>query len=185
LFFCGSYSIGKEKIALAIAEALDLRIYADKRKRNILEQLDFGTRISSRMASQPGAARVHIIPMSSLSPDGLKAYSKRAGLNTTFIGTGLAVVLKPTGWSFRPGSVGGGGVRRSSRSVDQAILYDVAYSEHSSFAELQDFVRWAKPFRIFPTVNVKTSSDADRLRNLLGHQDRPMRVVPPSSLSKM
>jgi DNA repair metallo-beta-lactamase len=154
-----------------------LRIYADKRKRDILEQLDFGSRISSRIALQAGSARLHILPMSSLSPDGLKKYSHRSGLNTRFIGTGLAVVFKPTGWSFRPGASGGGGVRRSSRGADQAISYDVAYSEHSNYEELRAFVKWAKPSRLIPTVNVKTTIDAENLRSLLGHHDLPMRVV--------
>jgi DNA cross-link repair 1A protein len=181
IFFFGTYSIGKEKVFLAVAEALNLHIFADKRKRGILQQLDFGSRIVDRLVSHPGEARIHVVPMSSLSADGLRTYTKRSGLNRSFVGQGLAVVFRPTGWSFRGPSLssenGGGGIRRTVRGADQAVTYEVAYSEHSSFAELKSFVTWAHPARLIPTVNVSSASQADRLRSLLGHADKPLRTI--------
>jgi DNA cross-link repair 1A protein len=181
IFFFGTYSIGKEKVFLAVAEALNLHIFADKRKRGILQQLGFGRRVSDRLVSHPGKGRVHVVPMSSLSADGLRAYTKRSGLNRSFVGQGLAVVFRPTGWSFRsqsgPSENSGGGIRRAVRGADQAVSYEVAYSEHSSFAELKAFVTWARPSRLIPTVNVGSASQADILRSLLGHEDKPLRTI--------
>lgn len=190
LYFFGTYSIGKEKVFLAVAEALDLHIYADKRKRGLLAQLGFGERLSSRMVSEPGQARVHVVSMRHLSAEGLSFYTRRAKMNRAFVGSGLAVVFRPTGWSFRGGgesSTGAArqigaasstpvlvGVRRYVRGADQAISYELAYSEHSSFRELQEFVAWAHPARVIPTVNARSREDADRLRDLLGHSDRPL-----------
>lgn len=171
LFFFGTYSIGKEKVFFAVAEALNLNIYANERKRSILNCCEFGSRLSSRLVSNPGQARVHVVPMRSLSADGLREYASRNKLNKSFIGCGLAVVFRPTGWTFKGE---GTGVRRASRSTDQAITYEVAYSEHSSFEELQGFVRWSRPARLIPTVNARSAADADKLKALLAHKDRPL-----------
>jgi DNA cross-link repair 1A protein len=179
LFFFGTYSIGKEKVFFAVAEALNLHIYADKRKRGILEQLGFGPRLDKRLVSDPGQARIHVISMSSLSTDGLRTYTKRSGLNRSFVGQGLAVVFRPTGWSFRGNTHDScdKGIRRTVRGGDQAVTYEVAYSEHSSFSELKAFVAWARPTRLIPTVNVRTASQADSLRLLLDHKDQALRAI--------
>jgi hypothetical protein len=42
-------------------------------------------------------------------------------------------------------------------------LYSVPYSEHSSFAELQECVAFLDPLRIIPTVNCRSAADAERL----------------------
>lgn len=176
LFFFGTYSIGKERVFLAVAAALNLHIYADRRKIDILRQLGMPD-LEKRLVDRPANARVHVVSMRSLSPDGVRAHAIKAGMNRSFIGSGLVVVFRPTGWSFRPGAGGGDGVRRSVRSADQAITFDVAYSEHSSFAELSEFVRFAQPARIFPTVNARSKEDSERLCSLLGHKDRALRKI--------
>lgn len=189
LFFFGTYSVGKERVFLAVAEALDLRIYAGKRKRHLLEMLKFGDRLDKRLVANAGDARVQVVSMRALSADGLRLYAKMNGLNAEFIGRGLAVVFRPTGWSFS-GDAGDGanqsvlgdapnwakGVGRS-RASDHAVVYSVPYSEHSSFSELQEFVRWARPARLVPTVNARSKEQADAMRSLLGHVDRPLQSV--------
>lgn len=176
LFFFGTYSIGKERVFLAVANALDLHIYADKRKMGILRQIGMPD-LQKRLVDRPANARVHVVPMRNLSPDGVRAHATKAGMNRKFIGSGLVIVFRPTGWSFRPGADGGNGVRRSVRAADQAITFDVAYSEHSSFAELSEFVKFAHPARIFPTVNARSKEDSERLCRLLGHVDRALRKI--------
>lgn len=174
LFFFGTYSIGKEKVFMAVARALNLHLYCSKRKRGILEALDIPG-LKDRLVDKPGAARVHILSMRDLSCDGIKSHAKYSGLNRDFIGKGLAVIMKPTGWTYS--ASGGDGVRRSVRTADQAVTYDVAYSEHSSYSELRDFVAWARPARLIPTVNCKSASDAEKLQNLLGHRNRSLRLI--------
>lgn len=198
LFFFGTYSIGKERVFLAVADALNLRIFAGKRKRSILSQLGFGARVQKRLVETPGEARVHVMPMRQLSPDELRSYATRNHLRADFIGRGLAIVFRPTGWAFQQGAqVAAAGmdgqtgisasdvdslqVRGVSRSADQAMFYNVPYSEHSSFSELKEFVQWAKPARILPTVNARSADDAKRLCQLLGHVDKPMRAAVPDS----
>lgn len=168
IFFVGSYTIGKERVALAIAEALDVRIFADSRKRRILRAAGFGPRLDDRIIDTPAGARVHIVAMGALSVDKLREHIRKQGFGGEFVGRGLAVAVKPTGWTFRPGEAKS--VRRRSRSADQAVTYDVPYSEHSSFEELRQFVEWAKPLRIVPTVGFHTPEKAAELAKLLGHE---------------
>ena len=57
---------------------------------------------------------------------------------------------------------------RGRRQKGSLILYSVPYSEHSSFTELREFVRWLQPAKIVPTVGndrgPKTSSMLSMLR---------------------
>lgn len=174
LFFFGTYSIGKEKVFLEVANALNLNIYTNENKRKILEQLDLGPRLTHRLVDSPQNARVHVVSMRALSGDGLREYANCNGLKTSFIGRGLAVVFRPTGWAFKGDSKR---PRRINRQEDQAMVYDVAYSEHSSFDELQAFVSWANPARLIPTVNAWTEEQATGLRTLLGHDDKHLRSI--------
>lgn len=174
IFFFGTYSIGKEKVFLAVAEALNLKIFASPRKRSILKCLHLGPSLTDRLVERANEARVHVVSMFDIGPERLGNYALRNSLNRSFIGRGLAIVFHPTGWSFRGGSEG---LRMINRMDDQAMLYHVAYSEHSSFEELCAFVNWAKPARLIPTVNARSMEHAQELCRLLGHVDKSLRSV--------
>lgn len=182
LFFFGTYSIGKEKVFTAVAKALDLKIFSAPRKRGILDLLCLEPAVAQKFVTDPHQARVHVVSMYELKAEGLRRYAARHGLNNKFIGRGLAVIFRPTGWSFassdasipaeadtRPKAV--------NRNSDQAMMYNVPYSEHSSFTELRSFVQWASPAKIVPTVNARSAEDAERMRSILGHTDRRLRDV--------
>lgn len=177
LFFFGTYSIGKEKVFLAVANELKLKIYTGKRKRSILNMLDLGPRFTDRVVDSPREARVHVISMRELSPDGLSGYARRNGLNRDFVGRGLAIVLRPTGWSFNGSSET---PRGKSRADDQAIFYNIPYSEHSSFEELHAFVSWSNAARIIPTVNARSKQAVEEMCTALGHKDRSLRSTDQS-----
>ena len=167
VFFFGTYSIGKERVFLKVADTLNLHIHASKRKRTFLDKLSLGASYTSRIVSNPHNARVHVLPMRSLSADGLASYARETGLNSTFISRGHAVVFRPTGWTFGRGE-------RSVRG-DGAVCYQVAYSEHSSFAELVDFVAWSRAYRLVPTVNARDRTSAEALKKLLHFRERKLR----------
>lgn len=173
IFFFGSYSIGKERVFMAVANALDLNIFATKRKRTILKHLHID-KLTARLSNGPRNARVHVVAMRDLSAVGLRRYASETMFDAGFIGRGLAIAFRPTGWSYHGH---GATPQRINRSKDQAVVYDVPYSEHSSYEELREFVKWAKPARLLPTVNARSSDQANKLRALLGHTDKALRYV--------
>jgi DNA cross-link repair 1A protein len=61
------------------------------------------------------------------------------------------VGFRPTGWVATSSTAGGTAAGRTLRA-GPLQLYELPYSEHSSFAELQACVRQLKPRLIVPTV---------------------------------
>ncbi|GAB5354923.1 hypothetical protein AAMO2058_000161100 [Amorphochlora amoebiformis] len=90
--------------------------------------------------TNPRSSKVHVVPMGWLSYDKLASYAKSIGSFDHVVG------FRPTGWS---------GPRCKKTSNGFVTLHHVPYSEHSTFNELKDFVRWLKPRKIIPTVNIK------------------------------
>ena len=68
LVLVGTYLIGKERIALALAKALGSRIYADPRKRRIIHALEW-PELWETLTEDPLGATVHLVAMSVLSND--------------------------------------------------------------------------------------------------------------------
>ncbi|XP_046659362.1 DNA cross-link repair 1A protein-like [Homalodisca vitripennis] len=65
LVVCGSYTIGKEKVFLGIAEAMNWRVWARPEKQRIFTCLD-DSRINSRLVKDFRLANVHVLPMGSI-----------------------------------------------------------------------------------------------------------------------
>ena len=66
LIVTGSYMIGKEKVAMAIANALQQKIYVKPRKRRILQCLEW-TELSQMLTDDPRSTCVHLVSMGEVS----------------------------------------------------------------------------------------------------------------------
>ncbi|XP_064630523.1 serine-rich adhesin for platelets-like isoform X2 [Lineus longissimus] len=66
LFVCGTYTIGKEKIFLAIAEALSCKVCVNKDKKDILECLE-DQHIKDILTLRWEDTKVHVLPMGQLN----------------------------------------------------------------------------------------------------------------------
>lgn len=96
LVICGTYSIGKERICKAIAQALGSRIYAGPAKTRTVSLLG-DPELVSLLTSDPRAAQVHMQPLAELRAETLREY-----LNAYRPHFSRIVGLRPTGWNFRP-----------------------------------------------------------------------------------
>jgi len=111
---------------------------------------------------------VHVVPLGSITSNGLKAYMDRfKGMYTK------AIAFRPTGWTFTQGSGTSQSLtlssilscskqkkftyldlRPSKQSTATLQLFPVPYSEHSSFYELTCFAMSCNWGKMIATVNV-------------------------------
>ncbi|KAI0164647.1 DRMBL-domain-containing protein [Xylariaceae sp. FL1272] len=185
LVICGTYSIGKERICKAIAQALNTKIFASAAKIKICSQLG-DPELAALMTSNPHEAQVHMQMLMEIRAETLQDYLDSYKPHFSRI-----VGFRPSGWNFRsptttartvsantsPGTVSttsllhGGAWRTRFGAKDfvaqrgstrEAMCFGVPYSEHSSFRELALFCMALRIEKVVPTVNV--GSDVSRKR---------------------
>ncbi|KAF2400518.1 DRMBL-domain-containing protein, partial [Trichodelitschia bisporula] len=179
LIVVGTYSIGKEKICIAIAKALKSKIFASTPKRRICACLE-DPELDELLTSNPREAQVHMAPLSELQPQTLDAYLQ------DFQDCFQSIVgFRPSGWNYRPPTgrsmtnltvktvlfgqnwksryaVNNMGPQRGS--TKRAACFGVPYSEHSSFRELTMFCCALHIDRIIPTVNTGSAKSRQMMR---------------------
>ena len=179
LVVIGTYSIGKERICLAIARALQSKIYATAAKKRVCECLE-DVELSSLLTDNPLEAQIHMQTMFEIRADTLDDYLH--SMKPTF---SRVVGFRPTGWTYRPPAGRNGdnpsvstvlysdewNTSFSARdlvpqrgSTKQSACYGVPYSEHSSFRELTMFCCALRIGRVIPTVNVGSAKSRERMK---------------------
>ncbi len=185
LIICGTYSIGKERICVAIAKALRTKIFATPSKIKICKQLD-DPELTALLTSNPIEAQVHMQMLMEIRAETLQEY-----LNSYKPHFSRIVGFRPSGWNFRPAnskSVGantapstipthqllhGKGWRTRFGAADfvpqrgstkEAMCFGVPYSEHSSFRELALFLMSLRIDKVIPTVNVGSDPSRKRMK---------------------
>ncbi|KAK8175318.1 DNA repair metallo-beta-lactamase-domain-containing protein [Phyllosticta citrichinensis] len=179
LVVIGTYSIGKERICLGIARALQCKIFAPPPKRRIVLALE-DPELTSLLTTNPREAQVHMTPLFEIRAETLDSYLSSYG--DTFA---RAVGFRPTGWNYRPpatrfteapqvstvlhspGWRSGFGMRDlvpQRGSTGRAACFGVPYSEHSSFRELTVFCTALRVEKVVPTVNVGSAKSRERMK---------------------
>ncbi|RDA84216.1 hypothetical protein CP532_0268 [Ophiocordyceps camponoti-leonardi (nom. inval.)] len=185
LVICGTYSIGKERICIAIAKALKTKIFAAPAKMKICKQLD-DAELSGLLTTNPVEAQVHMQSLMEIRAETLKDYLASYRPHFSRI-----VGFRPSGWTYRPGNGKSFGANTPPSSVPtqqilhgkgwrtrfgckdlviqrgstkEAMCFGVPYSEHSSFRELALFVMGLRIEKVIPTVNVGSEQSRKRMK---------------------
>nr|XP_006630896.2 PREDICTED: DNA cross-link repair 1A protein [Lepisosteus oculatus] len=146
LIVCGTYSIGKEKVFLAIAEVLGCKVCVSRDKYNTMCCLESDS-IRERLTMDWNATQMHVLPMMQINFKGLQTHlNKFSGKYNQIL------AFKPTGWTFSSQNTCVESIQPVVRG--NISIYGIPYSEHSSYLEMKRFVQWLKPEKILPTVNV-------------------------------
>lgn len=186
LVVIGTYSIGKERMCLGIAKALNSKIFAPPSKMRICLCLE-DAELNARLTSNPLEAQVHMQMLMEIRAETLHDYMM--GFKGHF---SRVVGFRPTGWSYRPPTSrftenpavttvlnsDGWKSRYSMRdlvpqrgSTRDSNCFGVPYSEHSSFRELTMFCCALRINRIIPTVNVGSARSREKMKGWIEKWD--------------
>ncbi|GKY99876.1 hypothetical protein MPSEU_000941300 [Mayamaea pseudoterrestris] len=204
------YNIGKEKILWATVNACQQSIHVSERKWNLLECLTDGSseddfrdehkhcQVIRMCTRDPTQTDIHIVPMSTsgeMWPFFQPNYEKIAKYveHQTHKTYSKVVSFVPTGWAE---ATNWNKKHASTKMVRRGLniqIHLVAYSEHSSYSELQELVKFTKPMRVVATVykdehdkrNIEKRFQVDRTRAkkrfLEQMSARPLQRKAPSS----
>eukprot|EP00850_Spirogloea_muscicola_P002697 SM000010S04335 [mRNA] locus=s10:1039380:1043186:+ [translate_table: standard] len=158
LITVGAYSIGKERVYLALAQALGVKIYVDKRRERVLGALDW-PELQAYLTSDASTTPLHVVPIGYLRPPRLKSYLQNYHSFMAILG------FRPTGWTYSE-KIGARLELIQPQRWGPVTVYGIPYSEHSSCTELKEFVQHFKPEKIIPTVNVSSPASRERMNGL-------------------
>ncbi|KAI3915165.1 hypothetical protein MKW98_011510 [Papaver atlanticum] len=160
LFLIGSYTIGKERLFLEVARCLQRKVYVGAAKMRILECLGLSKEDMQWFTVNEHESQIHVVPMWTIASFKRMKYISNQYSNRY----NLIVAFSPTGWTFGKGKKKSTGRRFKQGTT---IRYEVPYSEHSSFTELREFVKFISPQHIIPSVNNEGPESADSMNALL------------------
>ena len=179
LVVIGTYSIGKERICLGIARALQCKIYAPPSKTRICLALE-DPELKERLTDDPYDAQIHMQMLMEIRPETLADYLTEYKPHFSRV-----VGFRPTGWNYRPPNnrfvesplvqtVLHSDNWKTSYSMTDLVpqrgstresnCFGVPYSEHSSFRELTIFCCALRIDKIIPTVNVGSAKSREKMK---------------------
>lgn len=179
LVVMGTYSIGKERICLGIARALQCKIYATPAKQRVCACLE-DPELNALLTDDPFEAQIHMQTIFEIRSETLADYL--ASMKPHF---SRVVGFRPTGWSYRPPSgrmldnppvetvlhsaqwrtgFSARDLVAQRGSTRESACYGVPYSEHSSFRELTAFCCALRIGRVIPTVNVGSQKSREKMK---------------------
>lgn len=167
LFLCGSYSVGKERAIRAVCQGARTRAsVTSRRKRSLVLSEWWRDDLFVCEDDNPEEAARCRVRVCGLG----KGSNHRAMMDIIKNEAprwGAVVAFSPTGWSYRKSMEKDGEFRVEPwiENEGRTRTYAVPYSEHSSYTELREFIKFLKPKRITPTVNASTENEREKLVN--------------------
>ncbi|XP_065042284.1 uncharacterized protein LOC135675746 [Musa acuminata AAA Group] len=160
LFLIGSYTIGKERLYLEVAQILRQKIYVGAAKLQLLRHLELAEEEMQWFTANEMESHIHVVPLWTLA-----SFKRMRYISNQYSARyDLIVAFSPTGWACGKGKKRTPGKRWQQGTM---IRYEVPYSEHCSFTELKEFVRLVTPEHIIPSVNNDGPESANAMIALL------------------
>lgn len=137
LIICGAYKVGKEKVWLRIAQDFNLKVWIDDERHKVMQCIE-NKEIDAVLTRHAKDANIHVLPLGSISYQFIVEYVKQFGETFSKI-----LAIRPSGWEKKPSK---------PNFANRINMLGVQYSEHSSYNELERFVRFLRPKRVISTV---------------------------------
>ncbi|KAL7566296.1 hypothetical protein ACA910_013622 [Epithemia clementina (nom. ined.)] len=163
LLLFGAYTIGKERIYLAVAEHLKMKVYVDRRRYRILSQFGWPPERMTIFTTNPQESVLWVVPLGHVSMNKLPSYTS-VQIGKSFSRDFDRVIgFRPTGWTLtsKPQKYKDGSKTSLIKAATRGKVSScgVPYSEHSSFPELVECLKALDPRKIVPTVSVSKSKE--------------------------
>ena len=130
---------------MRIAEVINSKVAVTAYKHRLLKCFEWKV-FDDLLTSDWNAAQVHVLPMQALNFPSLQEHLEK------FKKFDSILAVTPSGWQFDKKNLS---LKDIKPKVNGAVtMIGIPYSEHSSFRELEWFVRFIKPKEVIPTVNV-------------------------------
>ena len=114
------------------------------------------------LTTDPAMTNFWVVPISHINFTMMRTYGRRKVLQSEYE---QIIGIRPTGWTFNSTKKSENLLSSTQQGPD--FIYGAPYSEHSSFPELLDCVRYLNPRRIVPTVNCSTHEKVQQQLALL------------------
>lgn len=137
MLIVGTYVIGKERVWAGLARELGCRVWLEKSRLEAVECYEDSSLLEF-LEVDPTKALIHVLPLQNLFYENLVEY---LGQYEHVFSRTLAI--RPSGWERAGAKV------QKRRNVS---ILGVQYSEHSSYPELERFVRHLQPDEVISTV---------------------------------
>lgn len=166
LFLCGSYSVGKERAIRAVCQGAQSRASVTaRRKRSLVLSGWWRDDLFVCEEDDPEEAAKCCVRVCGLG----KGSNHKAMMDIITNEAprwGAVVAFSPTGWSYtKKMEENGFDVKPWVENDSRTRTYSIPYSEHSSYTELREFIKFLKPRKITPTVNASTAEEREKLVN--------------------
>ncbi|GAB2276374.1 hypothetical protein Dimus_011102 [Dionaea muscipula] len=160
LFLIGCYTIGKERLFLEVARVVNKKVHVTAAKLRVLKCLGLPEEDMQRFTIHEEESHIHVVPLWTLA-----SFKRLKQLSCRYANRfSLIISFSPTGWTFAKGKKKSTGRRWQQGTI---IRYEVPYSEHSSFSELKEAVKFLSPETIIPSVNNRGKESSDIMVSLL------------------
>ncbi|XP_037042726.1 DNA cross-link repair protein SNM1-like isoform X2 [Bradysia coprophila] len=141
----GSYMVGKERVWAHIAQTFNMKVWLEDERRKAFDLIyteeNDNQIIKNCICDARDEAQLHVIPIQCVNYAFLMDYLKNFRDH-------VLLAFRPTGWAQNT----------KPQYGSRVSIVGVQYSEHSSYSELERFVRFVQPETVISTVPISSGN---------------------------